>query len=61
MRETVAVEAHETERMVLPSGWTFWRVRTGCIRVQKGDFTAYLQQDEAEELAEFIDDTEPGR
>ena len=58
MRETVRVEAQATERMTLPSGWAFWRVRTGCVRVQKGDFTAYLQRDEAEELADFIQDTD---
>jgi hypothetical protein len=59
MRETVSVPAHLTERVTIPGGWVFWRVSTGCIRVQKGDFTAYLQADEAQELAEFIHDTDP--
>jgi len=51
------VPAHRTE-MLKFDGWTFWRVRTGCIRVQRGDFTAYLQADEAADLAEFIRETD---
>lgn len=57
MRETVHVEEHDTERLTLPSGWVFWRVKSGCIRVQKGDFTAYLQHDEADDLARLLGDT----
>lgn len=38
-------------------GWTFWRIRSGCVRVQRGDFTAYLQSDEAADLADFIKET----
>lgn len=58
MRERVTVPEHTTERLTL-GGWVFWRVRTGCIRVQRGDLTAYLEADEAQELAEFIRDTDP--
>ena len=50
------VPAHQTE-MLKFDGWTFWRVRTGCIRVQRGDTTAYLQADEAMDLADFIRET----
>ena len=50
------VPAHQTE-MLKFDGWTFWRVRTGCIRVQRGDTTAYLQADEAMHLADFIRET----
>lgn len=52
------VPAHQTE-MLKFDGWTFWRVSTGCIRVQRGDFTAYLQEDEAADLADFIKETQP--
>lgn len=51
------VPAHQTE-MLKFDGWTFWRVRTGCIRIQRGDFTAYLQADEASDLCEFISETD---
>lgn len=50
------VPAHYTQ-MLKFDGWTFWRVRTGCIRIQRGDFTAYLEADEAIDLADFILDT----
>lgn len=57
---TKHVEEHDAEQLVCPeSGWTFTRVKTGCIRVQKGDFTAYLVEREADALAEFIESTRP--
>lgn len=52
--EKVKVPEHSTFRMTNASGWTFWRSRDGCIRVRKGDFTAYLLEDEARGLASFI-------
>ena len=58
--ELVDVPAHQTERLTVtdPTGtWTFWRVRTGCIRVQRGDFTAYITPEDALVLATFIEET----
>jgi hypothetical protein len=57
--EVVEVPAHKTKRLTTfpdPGGipWTFSRVRTGCVRVQRGDFTAYLSSAEAAALANFI-------
>lgn len=56
--EVVEVPAHQTERLTTREGWVFSRVRTGCVRVQKGEFTAYLQDDEARILAQFINGTD---
>lgn len=52
------VESHDTEQLLThENDWTFTRVQTGCIRVQKGDFTAYLSEEEADALGDFIRDT----
>lgn len=52
------VMEHYTDQLQCPeNGWTLTRVSTGCIRVQKGDFTAYLSEEEADSLADFIRDT----
>lgn len=56
--DTVEVPAHTTERLTTREGWVISRVRTGCIRVQKGDFCAYLQADEARLVSQFIDGTD---
>lgn len=57
--EEIEVPAHSTQRLTTREGWVFSRVRTGCVRVQKGDFCAYLQSDEAAALSRFIWDSDP--
>lgn len=54
MIEEVTVPEHTTFKLTLESGWTFWKVRTGCVRVQKGDFTAYLLEEDVVPLAKFL-------
>lgn len=64
--EQVAVPEHRTKRLTLlptrdlrpfDEGWTFTWARTGCLRVQRGDFTAYLTHAQADALLSFLDFT----
>lgn len=60
-RVTKHVESHDTTVLECPeSGFRFTRVQTGCIRVQKGDFCAYITEDDAYALYHYIRDTAPG-
>lgn len=55
--ETIRVPEHETKRLtVRASGgdWTFTFARTGCLRVQRGDFCAYVPVEALPALHEFL-------
>lgn len=55
--ETLEVPAHTTNRLTVdaPGGdWTFTYARTGCLRVQRGDFTAYVPKEAIAGLALFL-------
>jgi predicted N-acetyltransferase YhbS len=54
--ETVEVPAHTTQRLTTDDGWVLTHVRTGCVRVQRGDFTAYFDVASLGEIAVFISD-----
>ena len=55
------IEEHTVTQLAFPSsGWLFTRTGTGTVRVQKGDFNAYLTETEATTLAAFLTDTDPG-
>lgn len=56
--EQISVPEHVTSRLTVGE-WTFTWARTGCLRVQKGDFTAYLQNDDTLELMAFISQYRP--
>lgn len=57
--DAVEVPRHVTMRLTTPEGWVVTRVRTGCVRVQRGDFCAYFTADDAADVAWFIRDTDP--
>lgn len=55
--EFIQVPAHTTARLTVndeQGEWVFTQVRTGCIRVQRGDFCAYLTLDGAVALRELL-------
>lgn len=57
--ERIPVPAHETERLTLggPGGkWVFTWARTGCLRVQRGDFTAYIPVEAIDVLRRFLEE-----
>lgn len=59
--ERVLVPEHETVRLTTTEGWVFSRVRTGCVRVQKGDFCAYLTDEESMAVSDFLYETAGGK
>jgi hypothetical protein len=55
--EFLQVPAHTTTRLTIndeQGEWVFTLVRTGCIRVQRGDFCAYLSLNGAVALRELL-------
>lgn len=60
--ELLDVPEHQTRRMTIdnPDGkWVFTWARTGCLRVQRGDFTAYVPDYAIEGLMLFLQDGPP--
>ena len=57
--EEIEVPEHRARRLTLknPDGtWVLTQTRTGCIRVQRGDFTAYFDRAFLVDLEVFIRD-----
>jgi hypothetical protein len=45
--EDIPVPEHRTQRLTIPDpnggpDWVFTSIRSGCIRVQRGDFCSYI-------------------
>lgn len=58
MLESVHVPEHTTERLTIPAeggDWVITSIRSGCIRIQRGDFCAYIPFEGMADLAEFVD------
>jgi hypothetical protein len=59
--ERIPVPAHATDRMTvydpnypLAPPWVFTFARTGCLRIQRGDFCAYLPFEVIGDLQRFL-------
>jgi hypothetical protein len=56
--DIISVPAHATRRLTIHQegkpDWVFTFARTGCLRVQRGDFTAYVPVEELRTLGNFI-------
>lgn len=60
--ELIDVPEHQTRRLTIPAeggDWVFTWARTGCLRVQRGDFCAYVPVEAVEGLHWFINDGLP--
>lgn len=57
--EDVHVPDHTTRRMTITNEaggveWVLTSIRTGCIRVQRGDLCAYLPAEDMLDILEFV-------
>lgn len=55
--ESVHVPEHTTERLTIPAeggDWVVTSIRSGCLRIQRGDFCAYIPWEGQADLIDFI-------
>ena len=57
--EEVHVPEHTTARLTIPAeggDWIITSIRSGCLRIQRGDFCAYIPYEGQAELLSFLGD-----